>query len=138
MKVFEAALVSAMCYGCEAWLTRDLSSVNVMYLNAIRELLGVRKTTANDLCLLELGLPSLKAKTRAIQKRFFSKILEERRNMTDDPFMYVWKLVRDTGAPTTRYIKEVLGENDVISADLVNRINMLNISERSKFVTYNL
>ena len=135
-QVFEAALTSALCYGCEAWFTRDVSSVRVMYLNAMRELLGVRKTTANDLCLLELNLPSLEARTRGYQKHAISKLIDSRQGMQDDPFAFVWNLVRDTRTPAVKYILSVLREEDPVGTDIQKRKEMLRITTRSKFVTY--
>ena len=61
LKVFHAALMSSMLYGCESWLCDNLKSVNQHYMNTIKLLLGVRVSTPNEICLLEIGLPDLRS-----------------------------------------------------------------------------
>lgn len=53
--VFEAALMSVLIYGCESWLTTDLKPIVKLYNWCQKELLGVRRTTCNDVCYLEAG-----------------------------------------------------------------------------------
>ena len=50
-KVVEAAFNAAILYGCESWLGASCQIMDKLYISAIKCLLGVRKTTANDLCL---------------------------------------------------------------------------------------
>ena len=38
-------------------------------MTALKALLGVRATTTNSICFLELGLPSLEARVKAAQKK---------------------------------------------------------------------
>ena len=64
-KVFDAALMSAILYGCESWMNGDLKPIDILYKWCIKQLLGVRKTTSNDICLIELGLPPLRALVNA-------------------------------------------------------------------------
>ena len=78
--VMEAALMSTLFYGCESWLTNNFRPVKSMYFSAIKTLLGVRKTTTNDLCLVELGVPSVKGFVQNMQFRYFSRTLDARRN----------------------------------------------------------
>ena len=58
-RVFDAALTSSLVYGCESWFTADLRPVSKLYNWCLKEMLGVRKTTCNDLCYIESGYPSL-------------------------------------------------------------------------------
>ena len=52
--VFSAALTSAILYGMESWLSNAaIETARPMSMQCIRLLLGVRKTTAGDLCLIE-------------------------------------------------------------------------------------
>ena len=76
-RVFDAVLMSTILYGCESWLNADLRPVVKLYNWAIKLLLGVRKTTCNEICYLELGLPPLKDLVRNKQRRFFSRMLWE-------------------------------------------------------------
>jgi hypothetical protein len=95
-KVFSAALIAAILYGCESWLSAaSLKHATSMYSSCIRSLLGVRKTTATDLCLIEAGLPSLQEHVRDAQRRCIEKLTLERANDVDDPFMHVWRITQD-------------------------------------------
>ena len=68
-KVLEAAFMSCILYGCEAWLNVPLKMVETMYMKAVKALLGVRITTPNDLCLIEAGLRPLRAIVKTRQKK---------------------------------------------------------------------
>ena len=59
--------MSCILYGCEAWLNVPLKMVEIMYMKAVKALLGVRITTPNDLCLIEGGLRPLSAIVKSRQ-----------------------------------------------------------------------
>ncbi len=63
-----------------------------MYFTALKHLLGVRRYTPNDLCLVELGLPGIEAEVKDGQYKFW---LTDREGMGDDPFWLVWSLVKN-------------------------------------------
>ena len=77
-KVFNAALMSSVLYGCESWLNGDLRPVEKLYNWAVKQLLGVRMTTCTDICYVELGLPPLKYLVIGKQRKFFQRLWEER------------------------------------------------------------
>ena len=54
-KVLEAAVISSMTYGCEGWPSQDLKAISKHHMNGVKLLLGVRRTTPNTLCLIEIG-----------------------------------------------------------------------------------
>ena len=56
-KVFDAALMSAILYGSELWLNGNLQPIDKLYKWCIKQLLGVRKSTTNDVYQIELGMP---------------------------------------------------------------------------------
>ena len=60
-KVFDAAFNAAILYGCETWIGASCQSVNTLYISAIKALLGVRPAVPNDLCLAEIGAPTLQS-----------------------------------------------------------------------------
>ena len=99
-------------------------------------LLGVRKTTASDLCLIEAGLPSLSEHVRTAQKRCIGKMIQEREEIVDDPFFHVWNLVRRESTPSARYILELLRSdpNDE-SSKVIHRIEH---STRTKYIMYRI
>ncbi len=70
-KLYEAALMSSVLYGCESWLNGDLRPVIKLYNWGLKQLLGVRMTTCNDLCYLESGFPPLRALVTQRQRKFF-------------------------------------------------------------------
>ncbi|XP_068242383.1 uncharacterized protein [Palaemon carinicauda] len=75
-KLFNDALISTILYGCESWINGDLKPIVKLYNWGIKQLLGVRKSTCNDLCYLEVGMPTLKAIVRDKQRKFFKKYAE--------------------------------------------------------------
>ena len=136
-RVMDAALLSALMYGCEAWLSECLRPMHTTYMSAIKTLLGVRKTTTNDLCLTEIGYPSLKGYVKEIQYNFFKRICDTRENMPDDPFMFVLNLCRNANTPCARYIRKLLDTNgDLRNKDIETIKQRIRLSEKSKYVTY--
>jgi hypothetical protein len=57
----KVALSASMLYSCESWLTDNTSGVNKLYMAAVKMLLGVRTTTSNSLCQIEIGIQQLKS-----------------------------------------------------------------------------
>ena len=51
----DAALMSAVLYGCESWLNADLRPITKIYKWALKTMLHVRITTCNHLCYIESG-----------------------------------------------------------------------------------
>ena len=72
--VWNSAIMSAVLYSCETWLTRDLSAVNSAYRRTIKEMLGVRQSTQTNMMLLEAGLPDAKPLIFAKQKLYLDKL----------------------------------------------------------------
>ena len=64
-RVFGAALMFAVLYGCESWLNADLKPIVEMYNWALKTLLDVRMTTCNDVCYTESGFPSIHSAIKA-------------------------------------------------------------------------
>ena len=135
--VMKAALFTSVLYGCESWLGNDLKPVQGMYFSAIKALLGVRRTTANDLCLIELGLPSLSGYVKDAQFKFLKRILAARIGMDDDPFMFAYKLCDGANTPCARYIRKLINSPGNFVADDIDTIkNRIRASQRTKFKTY--
>ena len=106
-------------------------------MNSLYVLLGVRKTTPNGLCLIELGYPKLQALVKQRQYAFFHKPLEERGQMADDPLLFCIHLATKNKTQTGRYIENLLAvppENDILQ-ELKAQIES---SDRTKFKTYKL
>ena len=136
--VVEACFNTSFLYGCEAWLgVKPSSDMKTMYMKAIKMLLGVRHSTTNELCLIELGFPSLEATIRHRQRRFFERMRNERSEMTDDPLMFALQLTESDNKVLHQYITGVLEEaGDIIENDVAKRKEGISISERTKTVAY--
>ena len=119
-KVMEAAFMSCILYGCEAWLHVSLKAVEVFYMKAVKALLGVRITTPNNLCLIEAGLRPLSAIVKSRQKKFFTKMMEARSDMQDDPLMHVLNITHDLNKPMWNYIEKLMDTDDFVAYELSN------------------
>ena len=108
-----------------------------LYNMCNKHLLGVRKTTNTNLCLIELGLPPLKALIKHRQKKFFKCMWTERRDMNDDPLSFVLNLVMDSRISTRKFIKDLLeSENYDISVASNKLIQDVISSDSSKCIYY--
>ena len=90
-RVFDAALVSSLLYGCESWVGADIKPIAKLYNWAIKDLLCVRKTTPNIVCYAELGYPTLKDLINHKQHKFYHKMWTERAERLDDPLTFAMK-----------------------------------------------
>ena len=136
-RMFDAAMISTVLYGCESWFQGDLRPVERLYNWGIKQLLGVRMTTCTDLCYVELGYPPLKYLVKAKQRKFFSKLWNERRGMDDDPWTHAAKITLATNTLTARHIKGLIEErcDDVqIGLEYIKRV--ISTSTSSRRVTY--
>ena len=70
---WNSAMMSAILYGCENWMTKDMRSTEQPFVQSLKELLGVRTQTCSDLVYLELGIGSAKATVARRQLDFLSK-----------------------------------------------------------------
>ena len=110
-RVFEAALMSSLVYGCESWLGADLKPMIKLYNWCIKKLLGVRKFTCNDVCYIESGFLPLPDIVKHKQHSFLNAMWQERYNYNDDPLMHVLKLVINSSHVTSRLVREMTTNN---------------------------
>ena len=138
-KVFEAALMSALLYGSESWLNGDLKPVEKQYKWCLKQLLGVRKTTSNDLCMIELGLSPLRAVVRAKQRKFFKNMWQDRNLMNDDPLIHVMRIALDYNDATSRYITDLTRNehDDLLEAQEILKSKIRN-SVSNRVIFYRL
>lgn len=106
-----------------------------MYAACIRTLLGVRKTTATDLCLAETGLPPLATWIQSAQKSAIDRLIRTRGQEEDDPFAKAWRLVNlEPKTPCAKYIIRLMDSNPAQETEeMMIRIQQ---STRTKFITY--
>ena len=134
-KAIDAAFNAALLYGCESWLDTNLKEGEKLYIGAIKNLLAVRVTTPSALCVIELWYPPLRALVRRRQQQFFSRMMSDRRHMTDDPLMFAIDLTQTHNEKMREYINGTL-----IYANIVTGAHELNDKVSSaagtKFRTY--
>ena len=129
--------MSTILYGCESWLDADLRPVVKLYNWAIKLLLDVRKTTCNDICYLELGLPPLPNLVRSRQKKFFSGMWRERSLMEDDPLVLTVKTVLGARYNTRNYVHSLIHASvDDVGESLENLKHSVRNSNSSRRLTY--
>ena len=104
--------MSAFLYGCESWFNGYLRRVTKIYNWALKQMLGVRGTTCNDICYVESGYPPVSAIIKSKQRSFFSKMYNERSNMLDDPLGFALKLALNSRYSTKRYLEDLIVNSD--------------------------
>ena len=62
--------------------------VTRLYNMCIKQLLGVRTSTCNNMRYIELGYPPLKDLVRSKQRNLYRTLWQERSLMADDPLAY--------------------------------------------------
>ena len=112
-RVFDACLLSALLYGCESWLNADLKPVSKLYNWALKQMLGVRLTTCNDVCYIESGYAPLTAIVRNKQRIFFGKMYNNRINLSDDPLGYVLKFILSNRYNTKNYLNNLINNSNI-------------------------
>ena len=134
-KVLEAAFNSSILYGCESWLDVSLRKMEVIYMSAIRALLGVRKNIPNDICLIEAGMPSLESLVKQKQQSFFKKMMLERSDMIDDPLIFMLDFTKNKNPKMYSYIENVINVF-YMESDLHDMTERVRNSEGTRFKTY--
>ena len=107
-KIFMACVTSSLLYGCETWLNADIRPIKRLYNMCLKALLGVRRSTSNELCMAELGLPQLEAMVQDRQRSFFQGVSASREQMVDDPLGFTLRTALNHNTPTSRYIRALI------------------------------
>ena len=135
-KVVEAAFNAAILYSCESWLDTSFQMMNSMYMTAIKLLLGVRTSTPNNLCLAELGMPPLSALIKHKQAMCIRKLIQTRRDIANDPFMFAFELTRTGNHRMYNHINSILEGDTSLETALSNLRANIQASDKTKCVTY--
>ena len=67
---------------------------------------------------------------------FFSRVVQDRAGMTDDPLMFALELTKTDNRRTYKYIEQLLMPVDYIGDALTVLRNRILNSDRTKFITY--
>ena len=74
--VWNSALKTALFYSCETWLANDLRVAEKAFNTTLKNLLGVRATSCNDIVYAESGYFGAKEYIYNVQKSFFKKLMD--------------------------------------------------------------
>ena len=113
LKVFDACVTSGLLYGCESYVGGDLRSYAKLHHMCVKALLGVRTSTNNDLCLIEIGRTDIQSTMTSMQRKFLRQAISSRQGMADDPLMFALRLSRDARTHTSRVLNALIEEGDV-------------------------
>ena len=133
-KVFEAAFNSAILYGAESWLNVNLKPMELIYMSAVKALLGVRQSTPNKICLVEAGMFPLKVLVLQKQSIFLNKMLRERVDLEDDPLMFALNLTENQNPKMKKCINEL--KDRVNYADVNTVKHFVANGTTTRFLTY--
>ncbi len=135
-RVFDAAVMSAMLYGCESWLESNIKPIEKLYNWCVKQLLGVRLSTCSEVCYAELGLPLVKYLVKAKQRKFFQSLWRDRQHMRDDPWAHVVKVILDSNTRTGRYINSLITDDvdDVAQGKGAVKFSILNSMSSRRIV----
>ena len=111
-KVFDAAVTAAMLYSCESWLAKNLKRLERQYNTMIKCLLGVRKNTSTNLCMIEVRILPF---NEIVEKRRLNFLKSKLSNIDlDEPFHAIYDLCKDANTPGYRLLKKTLDMQPVI------------------------
>ena len=102
--------MSSLIYRCESWVGADIKLISKLYNWCLKQLLGERRSTCNDVCYAESGYPPLGDFVKA-RLFFFRSMWQERSNHDDDPLGFVIRMVMDMNTMTGRSIRLFIDSN---------------------------
>ena len=114
-RVAEICLFSSILYGCETWYCSSYGNLEILYMGIIKSLLAVRKTSCNDLCLIECDMPTLKAAIRHRQHKYLRKKLIDAHD--ESPLRFAINLVESANTASYKIIKDTFAASDILKKD---------------------
>ena len=138
-QVAEACVISSLLYGCETWLTRSYGKMLSLYMNIVKLVLGVRKTTCNDICLIESGMPSLEACIEHRRSKYFSKTIKSLQN--DSILKHALDLLSTCNSPANAIINSSINSTKSLGDDKIQIAEKVrsntNSSKRMTYLSIN-
>ena len=110
--VWQGALNSAIFYSCETWLTPDLKAAESTYMSTLKQLIGVRASTCNDIVLVETGMVNANNYIKTRQGRFLSR-LRSRDDFQDSYIGNTIAMSIQQRAPSGRILQKLLDVTSV-------------------------
>ena len=109
-KVWDSAFKSAVFYSCQTWLTDNLQAANTIFNQTLKQVLGVRRTTCNDLIYVEMGCGDAKSHIRELQRSFLQKV-QSRENFNGSYIAKIMKMAKDSRCPAALVLQTLLSED---------------------------
>ena len=108
--VWNSALKSAVFYSCETWFTLDVKAAETIFNSTLKNLLGVRSTTTNDLALIESGEIGAKGYIQKLQNSFIHKLIA--REQYDSSYLQtvISEAIR-TQCPAGKVLQHLMNNN---------------------------
>lgn len=134
-KVFDAAVTSALLYGSESWLTNQVKTIEKQYNKLIKCLLGVRRNTSVNLCMLEAGIVPLQSVLSERRKKFIVSQFHD--NNSERPLHYVYGICREENTPGFRFLESSrMGNGGASSLETIKRSVLEKAPGATKITTY--
>jgi hypothetical protein len=132
-RVLESCVTSALLYSCESWLSAQMKPIAKVYTSCLKQLLGVRSQTSQDIVYTEAGASGIEAIVMQRQQQFFRKHI----NAPDRPLTKAYKIAEQCNAPSYKYINRTLqATHNFIEKDSETRRTRMNASTATKVQTY--
>ena len=139
LTVWRSAMLSALMYGIESWRTNDVSTAASYYMRTLKQLLGVRLQTSNDLCLIETGLPALVAEAVKRQRQLLTK-MRKWSCFQELPFKAALDIAHSANSPMWRYFQTKLSsesdQRDPVHVDCTLRLERVTTGDNTRAVVY--
>ena len=97
-QVWQSVHQSAIFYRCETWFTADLRAAESVYMSSLKQFLGVRLWTCNDIAMIEAGVGNAKSYINGRQCKFLHRLLT-RDNFTNSYFGRFINMAVDVRCP---------------------------------------
>ena len=118
-------------------MDRSQGPVIKLFNWAMKELLGVRRTTTNIVCYAELGYPSLPDLVKYRQHKFFLKIWLESNGMDNDPLIYAINSAISSNTVVDRTVRDMINNNVPNMSEVMSGVHAaIRHSNTSRCVTY--
>ena len=90
LKVVGACINSSLLYGCEAWGSCPLNKIEILQRKALKLVLGIGRSVANEIVYAESGFEMLKPAIYRRQLKHFLKVKEDCENHPDSPITKIF------------------------------------------------
>ena len=133
--VFDAAVTSSLLYSTESWLSNNVKRIEKQYNQLVRCLLGVRKNTSINMCMLEAGIVPVRDLIAKQRCKFMKRKLETVN--IEQPFHIVYNICSENNTPGFRFVRKSISYD--CSADpLIEIANLVRTwsTDTTKMSTY--